>query len=278
MVSYPRDERRNLATIDDFILTTPSGGEIPLSLAAEVTKGRAYRTISRTDARRNLRIQASVDESQVNAQEIFKEFSAKVMPRIAQKYPGLSFGLRGRQEDMAEFQQFLIMGLLLAFIAIYTLIAIPLKSYLQPLLVVMSAIPFGIAGAFLAHFFLGMPMSMFSFIGLIALSGVVVNDSILLTTTANDYQLDGLSVAQAAITAAVRRFRPIMLTSVTTFFGLAPMILDTSAEAQMMIPMAISLSFGILASTVFVLLVVPAHYTIVGEFQQRWASSREERE
>ncbi len=275
LVSYPREERRSLSTIDDFILTTPGGGEMPLALAARLEKGHAYRSISRTDGRRNLRVQAAVDETRFNAQEIFKEFSAKVMPGLAQKYHGLSYGLRGRQEDMAEFQRFLIMGLIMAVIAIYTLIAIPLKSYLQPLLVVMSAIPFGIVGSVLAHYFLNMPMSMFSYMGLIALAGVVVNDSILLTTTANELRKEGLSPMEAAKAAAVRRFRPIMLTSVTTFCGLAPMITETSAEAQMMIPMAVSLSFGILASTIFILSLVPVLYTIVEEWRDKMKSGEE---
>jgi len=267
MVRLPRQERETLDSVDRFLLRTPRGGEIPLLQAAKVARGHAYRSIARTDGRRTLQIQADVDERVANAKEIERSLFEELLPSLKQRYPGLDFGLRGRAEDFQAFREFLVLGVTIALIAIYALIAIPLRSYLQPAFVVMAAIPFGFVGAVLAHFALGMPLSMFSLLGMLALGGVVVNDSIVFVTAANGYRAAGQGAVEAAVNAGCRRFRPILLTTVTTFFGLSPIILETSPEAQMMIPMAVTLAFGILVSTCFVLLLVPCLFVLVEQLR-----------
>ncbi len=272
MVRLPEAERESLKTVEDLMVRTPAGEEIPLSLAATTTKDRAYKSIARTNGRRTLRIQADVDTKIVNAQDVQRTLFSQYLPDLENKYPGLSAGLRGRAEDFQNFREFIVTGFIMALIGVYVLIAIPLRSYLQPFFVVMMAIPFGATGALFSHFVLGMSVSMFSLMGLLALSGVVVNDSIVFVTTANDLRRQGLSATEAAIQAGTRRFRPILLTTITTFFGLAPLIFETSPEAQMLIPMAVSLGFGILVSTCFVLLLIPSLFTMV-EYLREWAGT-----
>jgi len=182
---------------------------------------------------------------------------------LAQAHPGLSYGRYGRQQEMQEFFDYLKVGFLLALIAMFGLIAVPLKSYLQPGLVVMAAIPFGAVGAVLGHVLLGMSLSMLSIMGVVALAGVVVNDSIVLVTAANRRRGEGLAPIPAAVAAATQRFRPVLLTTLTTFFGLAPMIFETSVQARILVPMAVSLGFGILFATLFVLLLIPALFVLV---------------
>lgn len=267
MVRLPKSERTSLDSVYDLLLRTPDGGEFSLMQAAHVKIGNAYKSIKRTDSRRTLQIQADVAAG-TNAKEVERSLFTGYLPELAQRYPGLHFGLRGRAENFQNFRDFVLLGVIIALIAIYGLIAIPLRSYAQPLFVVMAAIPFGFVGSVLAHFFLGMPLSMFSLMGLLALGGVVVNDSIVYVTTANDLVKQGATAVEAALQAACRRFRPILLTTVTTFLGLSPIILETSPEAQMLIPMAVSISFGILVATVFVLLLVPALFVFVEHARQ----------
>lgn len=269
MVRLPKAERVSTNSVNNLLLRTPERGEIPLMQAAKVSAGVAYRSIDRTDGRRTLRIQADVDERFANAKDVEQALFSEHLPGLQQRHPGLSYGLRGRAEDFQGFRDFLMIGILVALIAIYTLIAIPLRSYAQPLFVVMAAIPFGFVGSVLAHFTMGMPLSMFSLMGLLALGGVVVNDSIVFVTTANDLLRDGRSAFDAAVQAACRRFRPIMLTTLTTFLGLSPILLENSPEAQMLIPMAVSLSFGIVVSTCFVLLLVPSLFVLVEHARKR---------
>jgi multidrug efflux pump subunit AcrB/outer membrane protein TolC len=263
IVRRPKDERQSLYDIEEMMIRTPFGGEMPLSQAAIVEHGHAYNTISRTNGKRTLRIQADVEESKANPTEIMSTLKKKVMPDIYQKYPGLEVGSSGRQKEMQDFFSFMLVGFGMALIAIYGLLAIPLKSYLQPLLVVMAAIPFGFVGAVFGHYVMGMDLTMFSILGVVALAGVVINDSIVLVHTANTFKKSGLSAREAVVNATVMRFRPILLTTLTTFGGLAPLIFETSFQARMIVPMAVSLGFGILVSTVFVLLLVPSLYLIV---------------
>jgi multidrug efflux pump subunit AcrB len=275
MVRLPKDERQSMQVVENLMLHTPGGGKMPLAQAATVTEGRAYKTISRTDGRRTLRIQADVDDTVANANEVQSYIIDTVMPQIEPNYSGLSYGLIGRQEDMSDFFSFILTGFGIAAIAIYALVAIPLGSYLQPLFVVMAAIPFGLVGAVGGHILLGESLSMFSMMGVLALAGVVVNDSIVYVSTANRLRQAGQSPFEAAVNAACTRFRPIFLTTMTTFFGLAPMILETSPGAKMIVPMAISLGFGILISTTFVLTGVPALFVIVENIRFKWALWKE---
>ena len=188
------------------------------------------------------------------------------IPELIAKYPGLEVGYSGEQREQAESFASLGKNYLIALIAIYALLAIPFRSYMQPL-IIMSAIPFGIVGAIVGHLIMGFNLNIISMFGIVALSGVVVNDSLVLIDAANRYRNDGCSSLESIVLAGKRRLRPIMLTSLTTFFGLAPMIFETSMQARFLIPMAISLGFGVLFATFIVLLLVPAVYLIVDDLQ-----------
>ncbi len=262
IVRLPREERERMNTLENLMLRTPLGGEIPLMEAADVSLGRAYTDIQRNEGRRVVTATADVDEAEGNTNQILEDAQKTLFPMLLKKYPGLSFSFGGAQEDQAESMRALGIGLILALLGIYTLLAIPFRSYLQPL-VVMLSIPFGIIGAIGGHFLLGYSLSMISFFGIIALTGVVVNDSLVLIVTTNEFRTEGLTAERAIQDAAVRRLRPILLTSLTTFFGLAPMIFETSLQARFIIPMAISLGFGILFSTFLILFIVPAVYLIL---------------
>lgn len=282
MVRLPRPERETLATIDDLIIITPSGGEMPLAEAAQIELGRAYTSINRVNGRRTIRVKADVDEKRANTQEIMGALNADALPGIAASHTGLSYGPAGRQKSMKEFFDFLKLGYALALLAIFVLIAIPLRSYAQPLFVVMVAIPFGFFGLVMGHFIMGYSISMISLMGLVALSGVVVNDSLVFVAAANVFRDKGLPPVEAAIAAGKQRFRPIMLTSLTTFGGLTPMIFETSVQARILIPMAVSLGFGVLFATFFILLLVPALFVMIetprGLLRSRYrASLKEER-
>jgi multidrug efflux pump subunit AcrB len=184
------------------------------------------------------------------------------MPPLLREFPGLRYSLEGERREQMESMQSLLLGTVAALLAIYALLAVPFRSYLQPL-VVMSVIPFGLIGAVLGHVVLGYDLSIISIFGLIALSGIVVNDSLVLIVTANRLREEGLSAREALVQAGVRRFRAIMLTSLTTFFGLMPIIFETSNQARFLIPMAISLGFGVLFVTFLVLLLTPAIYMML---------------
>ncbi len=263
MVRLPREERETLASVENLIIRTPAGGEIPLRQAAKVQHGRAYTTIRRTDGRRTIRVKAYVEEDQANTQEVLESVFAKDLPHLRDRYDGLSFGSAGRQKSNDDFLDFLKFAYALALVGIYILIAIPLRSYAQPLFVVMIAIPFGIVGAILGHLIMGFDLSLVSFLGMIALSGVVVNDSLVLVDAANRFRSKGMGRFEAGEAAGKRRFRAVILTSLTTFGGLTPMILETSVQARMLIPMAISLGFGVLFSTMVTLLLVPSLFVMI---------------
>lgn len=262
MVRLPEEERKTVYTAEELILRTPDGGEIPLKEAADVNLGRSYTSIRRSEGRRVLSVTADVDENVANANEILGDIEENVLPAILHKYRGLSYGLEGQQKDQRESIEALSIGFAFAMIAIYTLLAVPFKSYFQPA-IVMTSIPFGIIGAMIGHWLLGYELSIISMFGIIALTGVVVNDSLVLVVTTNRMRRDGMAVFDAIIKAGAKRFRPIILTSLTTFFGLAPMIFETSMQARFLIPMAVSLGFGVLFSTFIVLLLVPAFYLIL---------------
>jgi multidrug efflux pump subunit AcrB len=194
-----------------------------------------------------------------------------VLPKLKQRYPGLKHTFEGDNRSQRESMSSLSSGFLFALIGIFALIAIPLKSYLQAL-VIMFAIPFGIVGAVVGHLLLGYDLSMISIMGIIAVAGIVVNDSIVLVYAANDARSKGSSIIEAVLEAGPRRFRPIWLTSLTTFFGLAPMIFEPSVQARFLIPMAISLGFGVVFSTLITLIIVPAFY-VSAENGKLWVQS-----
>ena len=262
MVRYPESDRKNLWDLNAMRIRTPDGGEIPLTQAAVIEEGYGYAEIQRTDRKRVINVSANVDSSIANANEIMAQLQVELLDTLKRDYPGLVFDLAGEQKEQSESLSSMADGFLLALMVIYALMAIPFKSYTQPLLI-MAAIPFGFVGGMLGHLLMGYQLSMLSLFGLVALSGVVVNDSLLLIDAANRFRADGMSVWDALISAGQRRLRPILLTSLTTFFGLMPMILETSVQARFLIPMAISLGFGILFATAIILLLVPTLYLLL---------------
>lgn len=268
MVRLPKPERETELTIEDLLVRTPAGGEIPLAQAASITRGRSYTAINRTDGRRVVDVTADAVIGVASIPKIKLDLETKVLPELARRHPGLTFSFEGENRRQAETMDALQQGFIIALIVIYALLAVPFKSYAQPL-VVMSAIPFGMVGALLGHLVMGYGLSMISMFGIVALGGVVVNDSLVLVDTTNRARReDRLSAYQAVLYAAQRRLRPIFLTSITTFLGLAPMILETSVQARFLIPMAISLGFGVMFSTFIILLLVPALYLIIEDAKE----------
>ncbi|OHB29113.1 MAG: cobalt-zinc-cadmium resistance protein, partial [Desulfuromonadaceae bacterium GWC2_58_13] len=258
-VRLPEAQRSSEYDVEHLMIRTPAGTFVPLVDIAEVARGRAYTTITRRDARRTVTVSADVEPIGETGQ-ILATLNSTILPELARDYPGLSYGYEGRQADLKESMQSLVGGFALAMLGIYFLLAIPFKSYSQPL-IVMVAIPFGMVGAVLGHLFMGYNLSLMSMMGIVALSGVVVNDSLILIDYANRMRAGGVEDPLTAIHAAgIRRFRPIILTTLTTFGGLAPMIFETSRQARFMIPMALSLGFGILFSTLVTLVLVPCLY------------------
>lgn len=259
-VSLPERERTTEATLEDLVLQTASG-EVHLRDAVKMTPGRAYTRIERTNGRRDTEVTANVNPP-AQAENILKELKTTVLPALVKKYPGLSYSFEGHQADMRESLDALFKGLILALFGIYALLAVPFRSYVQPLIIMVS-IPFGVIGAVLGHLIMGYSLSINSLFGVVALSGVVVNDSLVLIDFANRRTREGVSPLEAIIFAGIQRFRPILLTTVTTFGGLMPMITETSRQARMMIPMAISLGFGVLFATIIILVLVPSLFMIM---------------
>ncbi len=263
LVRLPDAQRVSEFDIEQLLIRTPAGTEVPLREIATVDAGRAYTTINRRNGRRTVTVTSNVAPiSETN--RVLEDLRTEVLPRLADEYPGLSFSFEGRQAEMRKALDSLKQGMLLAMIVIYVLLAIPFRSYVQPL-IVMIAIPFGIVGAIFGHLWMGYSLSIISLMGVVALSGVVVNDSLLMVDLANRLRKQGMDAREAILTAGVRRFRPILLTTLTTFGGLAPMIFETSRQARFMIPMAVSLGYGIVFATGITLLLIPSLYVILDE-------------
>jgi multidrug efflux pump subunit AcrB len=261
VVRRPREERESLASLEGLLLRTPQGGEVPLVEAAELRSGRAYTQIQRVDGRRVMHVTADVQEG-ANANRIVDQVTKDVLPALLEEVPGLVVTMGGDQRNQKEALGALGRGFVLALVAMYALMAIPLRSYVQPLLI-MSAIPFSFVGAILGHLWMGYDLSLMSVMGMVALAGVAVNDSLVYVDAVNELRRAGRGAEEAAKAAGVRRFRPIMLTSLTTFFGLVPMISEPSVQARFLIPMALSLGFGVLFCTFTTLLIVPSLYLIL---------------
>ena len=262
MVRWPEKDRKSLWDLNNMRIRTADGGEIPLSRAATIDKGFGFSEINRTDQKRVVNITAQVDNKKGNAGEILEDLKNGVLAQLRHDYPGLTYDLEGEEKERRQSLGSLKDGFLLALIAIYALLAIPFRSYSQPLLI-MTAIPFGLVGAIAGHLIMGYNLSMLSMFGIVALAGVVVNDSLLLIDRVNQNRREGLGLRDALVEAGQRRFRPILLTSLTTFFGLAPMITETSVQARFLIPMAISLGFGIIFATGITLILIPSLYLVL---------------
>lgn len=267
LVRRPESERSSKVDIDNLLIRTPAGTDVPLREVASVTRDRAYTSINRRNGKRAQTVSANVEPRRETAY-ITEEVNTKLIPALKSKYPGLTHGYGGMQEEQGDMMKTLAFGFPMAMFIIYAMLAIPFKSYTQPLIVMLS-IPFGIIGAFAGHLLLGYTLSMLSMMGIVALSGVVVNDSLVLIEYANRLRDQGNDPHDAVTLSATRRFRPILLTTLTTFLGLMPMIFETSRQARFLIPMAISLGFGVLFSTFITLILVPSLYMVIDDFHKR---------
>ncbi|MFP6663630.1 MAG: efflux RND transporter permease subunit [Deltaproteobacteria bacterium] len=270
MVRYPEEARRSVGDVESMWIRLPDGTAVPLSAVATIETGRGAAAIQRLDRRRTVSITAEVDESLATPNEIVAEIRREVLPGIVSTYPSVGYRLQGEQKEQAEFLGHLARGFGISLLVIYALLAVPLRSYLQPL-IIMTAIPFGMIGGVLGHVLMNWTMSMFSVIGLVAVAGVVVNDSLVLVDYINRELSRGTPVAAAVRAAGRKRFRPIMLTSLTTFAGLSPLLMETSVQAQFLIPMAISVAFGVLFSTVVTLVLVPSCFLVLDDLKRATA-------
>ena len=266
MVRLPRAQRLTENDIGQVQIRTPSGVYVPISDLVDFERGRSPTAITREAGVRVVNVKAELAPGVVSSREIITTLTEEVFPEIQSKYPSAEMALVGEQRDQGETFASLGQNYLIALFLIYALLAIPFKSYIQPL-IIMSAIPFGFVGAVGGHMIMQYEMSIISMFGLVALTGVVVNDSLVLIDAANQYRKEGYSAEKAIRMGAIRRLRPILLTSLTTFLGLAPMIAETSVQARFLIPMAISLGFGVLFATLIILLLVPALYMLVEDAQ-----------
>jgi multidrug efflux pump subunit AcrB len=266
MVRYPVEERRSLGNLENKRIRTTTGIAVPFSAAAEASLGRGYSTIQRTDRRRTINVTAEVDENQANANELLADITENILPPLLEDHPGVTYSLEGEQRDQSEALESLRSGFLLALLIIFALLAIPFRSYIQPMLV-MGVIPFGIVGAIWGHVIMGLELTILSFFGIVALTGVVVNDSLVLVDFINRLRARGFSIQEAIRQAGVARFRPIILTTVTTFAGLTPLLLEKSIQSRFLIPMAASLAFGVVFATFITLVLVPVSYQILEDIK-----------
>jgi multidrug efflux pump subunit AcrB len=267
MVRYPEAERRSLSDLDNLRVRTRTGAEVPFNQVAEAELGRGYSTITRIDRKRVVAVTADVDKDRAEPGAIIAEVQRAVLPELLARYPGVGVSLEGESRDQAETLDSMTRNGLLALFAIYALMAVPLRSYWKPA-IIMTVIPFGFVGAVIGHLLLGLPISILSLCGIIALAGVVVNDSLVMVDYINQREAAGCSRHEAVLEAGPARFRAILLTSLTTFFGLVPMLLERSLQAQFLIPMAASLAFGILFATIITLLLVPALYVMIEDLER----------
>ena len=265
MVRYPESDRKSISDLEKMMINTPTGSTIPVRQIARLEIGQGLASIQRKDRKRSINVTADVDLSVTTGNEVIASITTSILPQILQKYNSLSYGLEGEQQEQGDNLKSIGKNFIIAMIVVYMLLAIPFKSYFQPL-VVMSSIPFGLTGAVIGHLLLGMNFSVLSLMGIVALTGVVVNDSLVMVDFINRYRSDGHSIKDAVLEAGPRRFRPIFLTSLTTFAGLAPLLFEKSAQAQFMIPMAVSLAFGVVFATGITLLLVPVSYFTIEKY------------
>ena len=264
---YPKNERVSINNLEQMNIRVGNNVEVPLGQVAEAQLASGFSTITRTDRKRSINITADVDLSEANANEILAKFEKEYIKPLLQDYPNVSYSFEGEQREQRDTLGSLGKNFVLALFVVYILLAIPFKSYSQPL-IIMSAIPFGFTGAVIGHLIMGMNLAVLSIIGIVALSGVVVNDSLVMVDFINRYRReDGKSIMDSALAAGPRRFRPILLTSVTTFVGLFPLLIEKSVQAKFLVPMAISLAFGVLFATLITLVLVPTSYLVIEDIK-----------
>ncbi|MCK8129739.1 efflux RND transporter permease subunit [Pseudoalteromonas sp. 2CM39R] len=265
MVRLPIDERRSVADLQNILISTPDGGSVPLSHVATLTAGQSPSTINRIDRYRTLNVTADIEKNNTNM-TVLQADLAQYLDELMQQYPGVDYKLEGEAKEQRESFGSLAWALVFVFFIIYALLAIPFKSYMQPI-IVMSVIPFGMIGAVVGHWIMGMDLTIMSLLGMLALIGVVVNDSLVLVDFINKKRSEGGDLIEAVKLAGASRFRPVMLTSLTTFIGLMPLLFEKATQAQFLIPMAVSLGFGIIFATFITLLLVPVNYMLMERFQ-----------
>lgn len=272
-VRLPEQDRDSLNELYRLPVRTPDGLSVPLSRVADITLSQASSSLQRIDGRRIITVTADSEGDQV-INQVLATLQEDVFPTLSNTWPGLEVSMGGRQQDTADNLATLRTAMWLMLAALYALLAIPFRSYLQPLLV-LAAIPFGIVGAVAGHMIMGFGLSIISLLGMLALSGVVINDALVLIDYANRKHREGMAPREAIVAAATRRLRPIMMTTLTTFLGLAPMILETSRQARFMIPMAISLGFGMIFATVILLVLVPCLYLGMENIRERLSAPKQ---
>jgi multidrug efflux pump subunit AcrB len=268
MIRYPEEERRSMGNIESMRIRTPQGAEVPFNRVATVEIGRGYASIERADRQRIVSVTSDVDQQITNADEINGILRQEVLPNLLAAHPGLRYSMEGEQKEQAESIGSLKSGFMLAILMIYVVLAVLFKSYSQPALI-MTAIPFGLVGAIWGHILMGLDLTLISLFGVVALTGVVVNDSLLMIDFINRARREGMEARRAVVESGVRRFRPIMLTSITTFAGLTPLLLEKSLQAKFLIPMATSLAFGVLFATSITLILIPVVYSLLTDFKER---------
>jgi multidrug efflux pump subunit AcrB len=271
MVRYPESERKSLGDIEKMRIRTPDGSEVPFSQVAEVKMEQGYASIEHAQRLRVIKVTADVDETITNANELRMELESRFLLQLKNHYMGLRYSIEGEGKEQKESIADVKNGFIIALFAIYALLAIPFRSFTQPF-IIMAAIPFGIIGAVFGHLIMGYNLSLMSMFGIVGLAGVVVNDSLVLIDATNRIRGQGLGAHDAITRAGAMRFRAIILTSLTTFAGLTPMLLERSLQAQFLIPMAISLGFGVLFGTGITLLLVPSLYMILDDIHDLWAN------
>ena len=264
MVCYPREYRRSLANFNEIRVQAPDGSQLPITELADVEVVRGYTAINRQDQKRTITVSADVDEKTANADLIIQELENDFLPKLFAELPGVSVDWEGQQENRKESFGSMAKGFFIALLAMFILLSMEFRSYVQPMLILMI-IPFGAVGAIAGHLLMGYPICFFSVFGLVALSGIVVNDSIVLIDFTNSLVREGMHPRQAVFEAGTRRFRPVFLTSATTVGGLLPILTETSFQAQMLIPVAISIGFGVLFAMILVLFLVPVTYSLMAQ-------------
>jgi multidrug efflux pump subunit AcrB len=269
MVRYPIEQRGSIETLRNMRIRKDDGTTVPFSVVADTTYAESLASIERYDSKRVVAVEATVDKTITSSGDVLTKLEKEYFPEMKAKYPAISISQSGEAEQRAKSLKSLIVGFGFSIAFIYILIAIPLKSYSKPLLI-MSVIPFGIIGALMGHYLMDIPVSLLSVFGILALSGVVVNDSLVLVCRIDDIRAEGGSLLDACRNAGADRFRAIMLTSLTTFFGLAPLLLETQVQAQFLKPMAASLAFGVLFATLITLLLLPMLIMIAKDIKTAW--------
>ena len=271
MVRYPVEERRDIATLENMHIRTSSGQAISIGEVADITLGLGLTAIERLDRKRTVTVTAEVEAEKIQSGDVVSDVRKNLVPELLSKYPSVQFRLSGGTQEQSDYYGKMGVGGLAALFMIYGLLAVPLRSYIQPI-VIMSVIPFGFIGAVIGHVIFDMAVNILSLFGIIALAGVVVNDSLILVEFANRGKAENLSAEDAILNAGKKRFRAILLTTLTTFVGLFPLLFETSVQAQFVIPMALSLSFGILFASTITLVLIPCLYLVV-ETNHRFISS-----